>query len=166
MVRVGHALHAAAACLMAGTSLAVGATSFAADAQTTSPRGLAHADRWPAAHSQGLVDRATEAKISKIMAGMSLEEKIGQMIQADVASISPEDLRHYPLGSILAGGSSPPLGAPDRSAVGPWLATVRAFSTVALEKRKGHTPIPIMFGIDAVHGHNNEIGRATRRERE
>ncbi|MEW6597523.1 MAG: glycoside hydrolase family 3 N-terminal domain-containing protein [Pseudomonadota bacterium] len=158
MVRVGHALHAAAACLMAGTSLAVGATSFAADAQTTSPRGLAHADRWPAAHSQGLVDRATEAKISKIMAGMSLEEKIGQMIQADVASISPEDLRHYPLGSILAGGSSPPLGAPDRSAVGPWLATVRAFSTVALEKRKGHTPIPIMFGIDAVHGHNNVVG--------
>ena len=39
---------------------------------------------------------------------MSLREKVGQMIQADTASIKPEDLKQYPLGSILAGGNSPP----------------------------------------------------------
>ena len=121
-------------------------------------RGVAHPELWPAAHSQGLVDPATEAFVSGLMAKMSLEEKVGQMIQADIASITPEDLRRYPLGSILAGGNSPPLGAPDRSAAPAWIATARAFRAVSLEGRPAHEPIPIMFGIDAVHGNNNVVG--------
>lgn len=121
-------------------------------------RAQAHPALWPAAHSSGLVDPTTEARITALMAGMSLEEKVGQMIQADIGSISPEDLRHYPLGSILAGGSSPPIGAPDRSPAAPWTATARAFDAVAQEKRPGHTPIPLMIGIDAVHGNNNVVG--------
>ncbi len=120
--------------------------------------GVAHPERWPAAKSQGLVDPATEARVTALMARMSLEEKIGQMIQADIGSIKPEDLRRYPLGSILAGGSSPPLGAPDRSPRDPWIATSRAFNAIALEARAGHIPIPLMFGVDAVHGNNNVVG--------
>lgn len=118
----------------------------------------AHPDRWPAAKSQGLIDPKTEAFVTQLMAGMTLEEKIGQMIQGDIGSVTPDDLRKYPLGSILAGGSSPPLGAPDRSPAAPWIATSRAFNAVALEKRAGHTPIPLMFGVDAVHGNNNIVG--------
>ncbi|GAA0448551.1 MULTISPECIES: glycoside hydrolase family 3 protein [Sphingomonas] len=115
--------------------------------------------RWPEAKSPAaLVDAKTEAKITALLAKLSLEEKIGQMIQADTASITPEDLRTYPLGSILAGGSSPPIGAPDRSPAAPWVATSRAFNAVALEQRAGHVPIPLMFGIDAVHGNNNVVG--------
>src|SRR3546814_8127261 len=87
-----------------------------------------------------------------------LREKVGQMIQADTASIKPEDLRKYPLGSILAGGNSPPPGAPDRSPASAWVATARAFHAVAMEKRDGHDAIPIMFGIDAVHGNSNVVG--------
>lgn len=64
---------------------------------------------WPQAHSVGLVDARTERLIDDLMARLSLEEKVGQMIQADIASIKPDDLRSYPLGSVLAGGNSPPL---------------------------------------------------------
>lgn len=124
----------------------------------TAPAQVAHPDRWPVAKSPGLVDPATEAKVTALMRTMSLEEKIGQMIQADIGSIKPEDLRRYPLGSILAGGSSPPLGSPDRSPAAAWVATSRAFNAVAMEKRAGHNAIPLMFGVDAVHGDNNVVG--------
>jgi beta-glucosidase len=118
----------------------------------------AHPELWPAAKSTGLVDAETEAMVSRLMAKMSLEEKVGQMIQADIASITPEDLRRYPLGSILAGGSSAPLGSPDRSPAGPWIKTAQAFNAVAMEKRAGHNAIPLIFGVDAVHGNNNIVG--------
>ena len=118
----------------------------------------AHPALWPAAKSRGLVDAKTEAFVTDLMTRMTLEEKVGQMIQADVGSIKPEDLRRYPLGSILVGGSTPPIGAPDRTGPTAWLNTANAFGAVANEKRAGHTVIPLMFGIDAVHGNNNVIG--------
>ncbi len=124
----------------------------------TSQAQVAQPDRWPVVKSPQLIDPATEAKVDALLKRLTLEQKIGQMIQADIGSIKPEDLRKYPLGSVLAGGSSPPLGAPDRSPVAPWLATSRAFNAVAMEQRPGHVAIPLMFGVDAVHGHNNVIG--------
>ena len=129
-----------------------------AEVPTAGSAGVAHPELWPAAKSRGLVNPETEARITELLARMSLEEKVGQMIQADTSAIKPEDLRQYPLGSILAGGSSPPLNAPDRSPAGPWIATARAFNAVAMEQRPGHVAIPIMFGIDAVHGNNNIVG--------
>lgn len=121
-------------------------------------RGIAHPELWPQSHSRGLVDPATEAFVTDLIAKMSLEEKVGQMIQADTSSVRPADLRKYPLGSILAGGNSPPLGSDDRAHAHAWIETARAFREVSLEKRAGHTPIPVIFGIDAVHGNNNTIG--------
>lgn len=120
--------------------------------------GVAHPELWPEAASRGLEDARTEAFVEALLAKMSLEEKVGQMIQGDILSVRPEDLRRYPLGSILAGGSSPPLDAPDRSPAGPWIDTARAFRAVSLERRGDHEPIPVMFGIDAVHGNNNVVG--------
>jgi len=119
-------------------------------------KATANPARWPVAKSQGLVDAATEAFVDGLLAKMTLEEKVGQMIQADTSAIKPEDLKTYPLGSILAGGSSPPLDAPDRSAKEPWVATVRAFREAAATR--GGTNIPLMFGIDAVHGNGNVVG--------
>ena len=137
--------------------LALGTALMAQTLAAQTP-AQAHPALWPQARSTGLVDPATERRITALMARMTLAEKVGQMIQADIASITPEDLRRYPLGSILAGGSSPPLGAPDRSPAAPWLATARAFDAVAQEHRAGHTPIPLIIGIDAVHGNNNVVG--------
>ncbi len=144
--------------LLATTLIAGGAEVHAAPTAVSAERGVAHPELWPTAHSQGLVDPQTEAFVTRLMAKMTLEEKVGQMIQADIASIKPEDLRTYPLGSILAGGNSPPLGAPDRSPAAAWIATAKAFRAVALEPRGDHPPIPILFGIDAVHGNNNVVG--------
>lgn len=114
---------------------------------------------WPQiASPDALTDAETEAMITRLIARMSLEEKIGQMIQADIASIVPEDLRRYPLGSVLAGGSSAPLGKPDRSPGRDWADTAMAFERVAMEQRQGHVAIPLLFGVDAVHGNNNIVG--------
>ncbi|WOF41977.1 exo 1,3/1,4-beta-D-glucan glucohydrolase [Sphingopyxis indica] len=142
-----------------GASLSAATLAFAASAGAEqTPPGVANPALWPTAKSQGLIDSKTEARVTALLRRMSIEEKVGQMIQADTASVTPEDLRKYPLGSILAGGSSPPMGAPDRSPAGPWIETARAFNAVAMERRPGHVPIPIMFGIDAVHGNNNVVG--------
>jgi beta-glucosidase len=141
------------AALLSATMIGATAVAGAPDAP-----GIAHPALWPAAQSRGLVDRETEAKITALLARMTIEEKVGQMIQADIGSIKPEDLRRYPLGSILAGGSSPPLGNPDRSPQQPWVATARVFDAVAMENRPGHVAIPLMFGVDAVHGNNNVVG--------
>jgi beta-glucosidase len=130
-------------------------TQAQAQSQT---RGVAHPEKWPQAKSVGLVDGETEKFVTELMAKMSLEQKVGQMIQADITAIKPEDLRKYPLGSILAGGSSPPLNGDDRSPPQPWIDTARAFRAVSFEQRSGQVTIPIMFGIDAVHGHSNVVG--------
>ncbi|MET0496701.1 MAG: glycoside hydrolase family 3 N-terminal domain-containing protein [Steroidobacteraceae bacterium] len=132
----------------------IGSTANAAGNE----RGIAQPQRWPQAHSQGLVEPQREARVTEMMARMSLEEKIAQTIQGDIGSITPEDLRSYPLGSILAGGSSPPLNSDERAPAQAWIDTARAFRAVSLEARPGHVPIPIMFGIDSVHGNNNVVG--------
>jgi beta-glucosidase len=145
--------------LLSTTIIWTAAPAFAQHAPTAlSEAATAHPEKWPAAKSQGLIDPATEKFVTDLMATMTLEEKVGQMIQADIGNMKPEDLRQYPLGSILAGGSSPPLGAPDRSPQAAWVATSQAFRKVAMEPRGKHAPIPLLFGIDAVHGNSNVVG--------
>jgi beta-glucosidase len=143
------------AALLATTLLTTTVLNGAASAADT--KSTAHPAAWPAAKSQGLVDPQTEAFVDSLLAKLTLEEKVGQMIQGDIGSVKPEDLKTYPLGSILAGGSSPPLGAPDRSPIGPWVKSVEAFRAAAAQ-RQGGTQVPLMFGIDSVHGHGNAVG--------
>src|SRR4051812_19323034 len=120
--------------------------------------GIAHPALWPQAHSVGLVDPETEAFITDLMSKMSLREKVGQMIQGDSEAVKPEELRDYPLGSILSGGNSAPLGGRDDAPVETWISTTAAFRAVSLEQRQGHTTIPILYGIDSVHGASNFKG--------
>ena len=133
--------------LLCGVSLRASAASTGAAAA-----GEAHAALWPPAHSVGLVDARTELRITRLLARMSLAEKVGQIIQADIDSIRPADLRRYPLGSILAGGDPAPLGGDVRAPAQAWLELARAFGAAARERRAGHVPIPLLFGIDAAHG--------------
>ncbi|WNG46698.1 glycoside hydrolase family 3 protein [Archangium minus] len=124
----------------------------------TPPQATAHPALWPQARSpESLSDAQTEARIESLLARLSLEEKVGQVIQADIGSIKAEDLRTYPLGSILAGGNSGP-NNDDRAPAAEWLKASREFRAVSLEERPGHTPIPVIFGVDAVHGNNNIPG--------
>ena len=119
---------------------------------------MAHPELWPkAASPASITDARTEAFITDLMAKMSLEEKVGQTIMADGSAIAPEDLRKYPLGSVEAGGNTAPDGN-DRATAARWVEWIKAYRAVALEKREGQNAIPIIFGIDAVHGHNNIVG--------
>ena len=90
--------------------------------------------------------------MESLLARMSLEDKVGQMVQADIGSISPEDLLHYKLGSVLAGG----LSAPGNNVHAPpaaWRALVASYQKAASDGGSvAHPAIPILFGIDAVHG--------------
>ncbi len=111
---------------------------------------------WPKLGDAGLIDPATEARISDIMAKMTLEEKVGQTIQGDISSVTPDDLRTYPLGSILAGGNSSP-GGNERATPDAWLKLADDYWRAAAA-RPTEAPIPLLFGIDAVHGHSNLVG--------
>jgi beta-glucosidase len=89
---------------------------------------------------------------------MSLEEKVGQMIQADIASITPTDLRTYKLGAILAGGGAAP-GGNVRTTRQAWLDLTDEFYRASLAPvDPAHPAIPILFGIDAVHGDGKIVG--------
>ena len=93
-----------------------------------------------------------EKRAADLLARMTLDEKIGQMTQADSGSLKdPADVAKLLLGSVLSGGDSEP---PDVSPRG-WLAIVEAYEKQALTTR---LRIPIIYGIDAVHGHGNVRG--------
>jgi beta-glucosidase len=120
---------------------------------------VAHPELWPEGRSAGLVDDKTEAFITELMAKMSLREKVGQMIQGDMEAAVPDDLRQYPLGSILAGGNSaPPNYKDDNQPIDVWIRTTAAYHAVAIEERPGHVPIPLIMGVDSVHGASNFTG--------
>ncbi len=89
---------------------------------------------------------------------MTLAEKVAQMIQADIASITPDELRSYALGSILAGGNAAP-GNDVRCTPQAWARLTEQYRRAALATPvTGHVAIPILFGIDAVHGNAKLIG--------
>ena len=88
---------------------------------------------------------------------MTVEEKVGQLVQGDIASITPDDVRKYRLGSIRAGGNSDPGGRYDASPA-EWLALADAFYEASMDTSQGGKAIPIIFGIDAVHGQSNIVG--------
>jgi beta-glucosidase len=104
----------------------------------------------PQAHFRAF-DPNIEKKIHVLVGQMTVEEKVGQMTQAERESLSVEDVRTYFLGSILSGGGSIPR---DKSPKG-WTAMYDAFQKQALSTR---LKIPIIYGIDAVHGHNSVAG--------
>nr|WP_156796135.1 glycoside hydrolase family 3 protein [Brevundimonas subvibrioides] len=111
---------------------------------------------WPSAKSpDAMTDAATSAFVEDLLARMTVEEKVGQVIQADIGSISPADLATYPLGSILAGGNSAP-GGDERAPAQAWVDLAEAFRAAAAARPGAR--VPLMFGIDAVHGHNNVVG--------
>ncbi len=94
-----------------------------------------------------------DAQIKPILAKMTLDEKIGQMTQGDSGSIKDQaDVETYLLGSVLSGGNSDPAAG---NSIQAWTDMYESFQQHALKTR---LKIPILYGIDAVHGHNNVLG--------
>jgi beta-glucosidase len=104
-----------------------------------------------AAVSGGLSRYDAEARV--LLAQMTLEEKIGQMTQPDKNYLEhPGDIGAYHLGSLLSGGDSDPKTGNDLIS---WTDMVDGYQERALKTR---LHIPLLYGVDAVHGHNNVIG--------
>lgn len=141
-----------ATCAAAGLLLALHAGAFA---QETDGSAVAHPEIWPELSLPDLADQTAEERIDEIIAGMTLEQKIGQIIQADISSATPDDVRRYHLGSVLNGGNSAPdddLRAPPQA----WLDLADAYWEASMHE--AGPGIPVIWGTDAVHGHSNVVG--------
>jgi len=112
---------------------------------------------WPKVPSPIAQDAGVESKIDALLAKMSLEQKVGQMIQAEIKSISPDDAAKYHIGSILNGGGSWPTDKAD-GPLGAWLSMANLFYGASMDTGDDRLAIPIIWGTDAVHGHNNVVG--------
>jgi beta-glucosidase len=144
--RLAQALWLAAAAIVASST-------WAAD-----PPAVIHPLEWPVVGAGSALDPKTEQLVEKLMGTMSTEDKVGQLIQADIGSIKPEDLHQYKLGSILAGGNSAP-GGDVRVSAERWLDLVDEFYRDSVTGASpAHPAIPILFAIDAVHGHSRIPG--------
>ena len=103
-------------------------------------------------HSQHYKDKIISIKAKNLVAEMTLDEKIGQMTQVDHRYLEQKsDIKNYYLGSLLSGGGS----TPDTNNPRSWVRMYNEYQDFALETRLG---IPLIYGIDAVHGHNNVYG--------
>lgn len=136
------------ACLLA----ALAAPALAAPASTaTGPL-----QDWPRISSAIAADPALEARVRGIVAQMTLAQKVGQMTQAEIKTITPEQVRQHYIGSVLNGGGSWP-GMDKRAPVGAWVKLADAYHAASLAT-DARTPVPVIWGTDAVHGHSNVYG--------
>ena len=113
--------------------------------------------QWPHVTSPLSADPAMEKKIAELLARMTLEQKVGQMVQAEIRDVTPEDVRKYRLGSILNGGGAFP-GNNKHATIAEWVNLADRFYDASMDTSSGAPAIPVIWGTDAVHGHNNVIG--------
>ncbi|MDE2137673.1 MAG: glycoside hydrolase family 3 protein, partial [Gammaproteobacteria bacterium] len=115
---------------------------------------LVHPALWPAPAVAPAPDARLEARIDALLARMTPAQKVGQLIQGDIDSLTPDDLRRIPLGSVLNGANSAPrhdrLASPRE-----WLELATRFYAASTATPLG---LPVLWATDAVHGLNDVQG--------
>lgn len=130
-----------AAALLAG-ALALASVARAADTPPASPAFAP--------------DARQEAQIRDIVAHMTLAQKVGQMTQAEIRAITPDEVREYDVGSVLDGGGSWP-DKDKHASFADWRALADALWDASMHTDMA-VKVPVIWGTDAVHGHNNVVG--------
>lgn len=97
---------------------------------------------------------AIAQRTTELLARMSLRQKLGQMIMGERATVTPADVQAYGLGAVLSGGGS----APGSNTVADWVAMNDAYWAASMQSDVGDTAIPLLYAVDAVHGHANLRG--------
>ncbi|WP_329062449.1 glycoside hydrolase family 3 protein [Amycolatopsis sp. NBC_01480] len=154
---LGGVAHAAPAPVTAPAPAAqpeVGAPALDKNGCARIEQNLPTLSDWPKVDSQIAKNPKDEQRIAQIVAGMTLEEKVGQMTQPEISAITPDEVKQYAIGSVLNGGGSWP-GANKHATQQDWLNLADAYWTASKSTR---TRIPVIWGIDAVHGNNNVYG--------
>jgi len=85
---------------------------------------------------------------------MTLDQKIGQMTQPERMACTPEDVKAYHLGSVLSGGGS----CPGENKPADWVDMNDAYWVASMEEDEQHLAIPLIYGVDAIHGNSNVLG--------
>jgi beta-glucosidase len=98
-----------------------------------------------------------ESQIDEMLPKLTLEQKVGQVIQGDSDSVTPEEVKEYRLGSVLSGGNSAPGPLPYAETKN-WLEMADKYYNASIDNEGVEIAIPIIWGIDAVHGHANLKG--------
>ncbi|MEM6631305.1 MAG: glycoside hydrolase family 3 N-terminal domain-containing protein [Bacteroidota bacterium] len=125
-------------------------------ADAAQSENLVHPEDWPPIKALPL-DPAIEAQIDEILPKLTLEQKVGQVIQADNGSVTPEEVKTYRLGSVLSGGNSAP-GPLPYADTQTWLEMADKYYNASIDPEGVEVAIPCIWGIDAVHGHANLKG--------
>ena len=99
-------------------------------------------------------DKTIQQRIEALLNQMTLDQKVGQMIQTERMVISPQEVKQYHIGSVLSGGGS----CPGDNTPSDWVAMNDAYWAASMEADEHHLAIPIIYGVDAIHGHNNVLG--------
>ena len=102
------------------------------------------------------VTENVDTAVASILASMTTAEKVGQMVQAEISGITPDEVRQWNLGSVLNGGGSWPNGK--NSSIADWVSLADDLYEASTDTSDGGVGIPVIWGTDAVHGHNNVIG--------
>ena len=99
--------------------------------------------------------KADQEKLMNLVSKMTLEQKVGQIVQPDLDFITPAEMREYQIGTVLNGGNTSP-NKNQYASADEWKAVSKEFYDVSpvVDGQK----IPFLWGTDAVHGHNNLIG--------
>ncbi|MGZ8869007.1 MAG: glycoside hydrolase family 3 N-terminal domain-containing protein [Thermoanaerobaculia bacterium] len=139
--------------MRAFAALAVAVLSVSAFAQMPE----VHPEIWPQVPPAIARDAALEKRIDDLLKRMTVEQKVGQVIQPSITTITPADVRTYGFGSVLNGGGGWP-GDVRKATPKDWLALADAFYEASMDSSGGRLAIPVMWGVDAVHGHNNIVG--------
>jgi len=125
----------------------------AATAATAAPTALAD---WPRIRSAVAPDAKIEAQVAKIVKGMTLRQKIGQMTQPEIKTITPDQVREYYIGSVLNGGGSWP-GMNKHATPAEWVALADKYYEASMATDMA-IKVPVVWGIDAMHGNSNVFG--------
>lgn len=149
--------------LAVSLSLAVSLTGCGLISDAQSPNSATQSktnfqpDRWPQIQSAIVTDPTIEHRVKTLLNEMTLEQKVAQVIQPEIRSITVEDMRKYGFGSYLNGGGAYP---DDNKHATPadWVKLAEAMYQASIDDSLDGSRIPTMWGTDAVHGHNNVIG--------
>ena len=111
---------------------------------------------WPRIRSAVAHDAKLEAQVRQIVAGMSLRQKVGQMTQPEIKTVTPDQVREFYIGSVLNGGGSWPNGN-KYATPADWVALADKYYDASMSTDMA-TKVPVIWGIDAMHGNGNVYG--------
>ena len=104
--------------------------------------------------SSKLKNKDVELRVDELLSKLSLDQKIGQMTQAERMSCNPSDVTEFHLGSVLSGGGS----CPGENRPLDWVKMNDEYWQASMVDNEDHVPIPLIYGVDAIHGNSNVLG--------